>query len=466
MRKQKYTILGTLLALSISGTSNASEVSCVVQPTCESLGYTQAASDCVNNNYTACPFDTAKVKCQQTKSCADLGYIYLSSTATPPCSSLVPCPYDSQWAMCNNNPKIGDIKLSLQTSDHNGWFKADGRVLNGAFYPGLANALGKTALPSITNGFVYWGGVNKAQQTILGLTGGSLNYIVLGTYGDMISADDPKIDDQYAYSESSSTDDVNGDGYIDKYHTASANPYKIGLGAYIAKFTKYTNTTGAATMLVGAHHPIDTYWNPNLNKGGTKNILPSGAGITAYDSYFMKTFEEYSVTTKPTSLLALPNDIKTRCTSFLNVMANCNGCLQDMFGATSAAKITLITDGLLGVIPSLPKKKHTGYVFGLQKGKTYCFMDASVETVSFANNCRIWTGSEMMPVYEYWEQAYASGDSIITEDNISYVYDYIKNLGDYNFLAAGGAASSLAKTIAEKLIFPIHWYCAYKVEIP
>ena len=55
MRKQTYTILGTLLALGIANLANASEVSCVMQPTCDELGYKQATSDCVNNNYTACP---------------------------------------------------------------------------------------------------------------------------------------------------------------------------------------------------------------------------------------------------------------------------------------------------------------------------------------------------------------------------------------------------------------------------
>ena len=61
--------------------NNTFAQTCSTIPDCSSLGYTQAASDCINNNYTACPFDATKVKCQQTKSCAAFSALAFSSAA-------------------------------------------------------------------------------------------------------------------------------------------------------------------------------------------------------------------------------------------------------------------------------------------------------------------------------------------------------------------------------------------------
>ena len=66
-------ILGTsfwALLFSFGISSQTLAQSCAIAPTCESLGYTQSASDCSGKPTLKCPFDTTKMFCLETENAA------------------------------------------------------------------------------------------------------------------------------------------------------------------------------------------------------------------------------------------------------------------------------------------------------------------------------------------------------------------------------------------------------------
>ena len=83
--------------------ANAADT-CTAAPSCASLGYSQTASQC-SGSYVACPFDTSKVACFE------------------------------------GAPRVGDLKYSLYSSNHNGWLKCDGTQYSQTAYPKLADFL-------------------------------------------------------------------------------------------------------------------------------------------------------------------------------------------------------------------------------------------------------------------------------------------------------------------------------------
>ena len=83
--------------------ANAADT-CTAAPSCASLGYSQTASQC-SGSYVACPFDTSKVACFE------------------------------------GAPRVGDLKYSLYSSNHNGWLKCDGTQYSETAYPKLADFL-------------------------------------------------------------------------------------------------------------------------------------------------------------------------------------------------------------------------------------------------------------------------------------------------------------------------------------
>ncbi len=193
-----------------------SAVECVVQPTCEELGYTQSTSNCYNSNYTACPFDTTKVKCHQQEDCADLGYTQNYSDCIG--DKMVRCPYDPSKVMCLQNVSCedmgftdniiecpgeynvcqydatkgkciyeahpGDLKYSWQVKDHNGWLLCDGRIFNNAQFPELYSAMGsKSDLPNYKN--YYLRGATETSVTNFKTSKLSTLPDITGTFGNL-----------------------------------------------------------------------------------------------------------------------------------------------------------------------------------------------------------------------------------------------------------------------------------------
>lgn len=60
IRKIKYIIFGAALCFSYN---IANAQTCATPPACDSLGYTQSASDCTGIRYTRCPLDVSKYNC-------------------------------------------------------------------------------------------------------------------------------------------------------------------------------------------------------------------------------------------------------------------------------------------------------------------------------------------------------------------------------------------------------------------
>ena len=94
----------TAMALLFPCGANAADT-CTAAPSCASLGYSQTASQC-SGSYVACPFDTSKVAC------------------------------------FTGAPRVGDLKYSLYSSNHNGWLKCDGTQYSQTAYPKLYALIG------------------------------------------------------------------------------------------------------------------------------------------------------------------------------------------------------------------------------------------------------------------------------------------------------------------------------------
>lgn len=97
----------------------------------------------------------------QTANVTDIGYYYFDGLV---------------WKKLANNNEIGDIKQGLQTSDHSGWIKLDGRLKSSliASQQAQATAIGiGVNLPDATNNFLVQNG------TTIGTTTGSNNKTIL-----------------------------------------------------------------------------------------------------------------------------------------------------------------------------------------------------------------------------------------------------------------------------------------------
>ena len=85
---KKLVLSCSLMALTLPAYA-ADTISCNTLPTCDDLGYTENADDCVGRKLL--------------------------------------CPFDKTQAACLEKPKVGDLKYSLYSHNHDGWLKCDGR---------------------------------------------------------------------------------------------------------------------------------------------------------------------------------------------------------------------------------------------------------------------------------------------------------------------------------------------------
>ena len=163
-------------ALLLCGTASA-ELSCVEAPDCSSLGYTKTARQCSGKNYTVCPYDDTAYSCEDDKpSCDEMGYKDQASWCR---TDNIPCPYDTSKVKCLGTNKVGDVKFSRQTADHDGWLLCDGRGFSQTLYPELRKLLGRSYLPSYQGYYYLKPAVNKTQtqmstpygQTLPNITG-------------------------------------------------------------------------------------------------------------------------------------------------------------------------------------------------------------------------------------------------------------------------------------------------------
>lgn len=104
MKKLSTLLILAMLAPAVSYAQTTTS-DCIVQPSCSELGYTQTASTC-SGKYIACPFDTSKVLC------------------------------------VNAAPKVGDLKYSLYSANHDGWLRCDGSQYSQTEYKKLYNVIG------------------------------------------------------------------------------------------------------------------------------------------------------------------------------------------------------------------------------------------------------------------------------------------------------------------------------------
>lgn len=147
----------TLLSLSILTPGlvwtvfDARAQTCAQAPSCSELGYTKSASDCAGKTILYCPFDRAKVFCQDETSisCASLGFTDDISTCK---GEYVKCPSDAAKGKCINGPQIGDIKYSHKSSNHNGWLLCNGSQYSTTTYSKLYNVIGTKFCSVISGG--------------------------------------------------------------------------------------------------------------------------------------------------------------------------------------------------------------------------------------------------------------------------------------------------------------------------
>ena len=85
---KKLILSCSLIALTLPAYA-ADTINCATLPTCDDLGYTENASDCLGRKLL--------------------------------------CPFDKTQAACLEKPKVGDLKYSLYSTNHDGWLRCDGR---------------------------------------------------------------------------------------------------------------------------------------------------------------------------------------------------------------------------------------------------------------------------------------------------------------------------------------------------
>lgn len=170
-------------ALLLCGTASA-ELSCVEAPDCRSLGYIKTASQCSGKSHTVCPYDATAYSCEDDKpSCDEMGYKDQASWCP---TDNIPCPYDTSKVKCLGTNKVGDVKFSRQTDDHDGWLLCDGRGFSQTLYPELRKLLGRSYLPSYQGSYYLKPAVNKTQSQMNSGYGATLPNIT-GTISGMIT---------------------------------------------------------------------------------------------------------------------------------------------------------------------------------------------------------------------------------------------------------------------------------------
>ena len=105
-----------------------------------------------NGSGTSSPSSAVDISCDQRPSCEDLGYVDQTNNCP---GTYVACPFDKTKVKCDLQAQAGEIKFSLQTADHNGWLKCNGRKLNelASKYAKseLASVLSKNSMTSLPN---------------------------------------------------------------------------------------------------------------------------------------------------------------------------------------------------------------------------------------------------------------------------------------------------------------------------
>ena len=100
---KKLILSCSLMALTLPAYA-ADTINCATLPSCDDLGYTENADDCVGRKLL--------------------------------------CPFDKTQAACLEAPQVGDLKYSLYSSNHDGWLPCDGKQYKEADYQDLYNLIG------------------------------------------------------------------------------------------------------------------------------------------------------------------------------------------------------------------------------------------------------------------------------------------------------------------------------------
>ena len=91
--------------------------------------FVSAFALCASTSYAA-------INCGTLPSCSDLGYTDKVAEC-PSSSEVLKCPFDTTYGKCTRGPSIGDLKYSLNTTNHNGWILCNGQSLDTTKYAAL-----------------------------------------------------------------------------------------------------------------------------------------------------------------------------------------------------------------------------------------------------------------------------------------------------------------------------------------
>ena len=100
---KKLILSCSLMALTLPAYA-AESINCATLPTCDDLGYTENADDCVGRKLL--------------------------------------CPFDKTQAACLEAPQVGDLKYSHYSANHDGWLLCDGKQYSKETYSKLHNRIG------------------------------------------------------------------------------------------------------------------------------------------------------------------------------------------------------------------------------------------------------------------------------------------------------------------------------------
>ena len=100
---KKLILSCSLMALTLPAYA-AESINCATLPTCDDLGYTENADDCVGRKLL--------------------------------------CPFDKTQAACLESPHVGDLKYSHYSVNHDGWLLCDGKQYRKENYSKLNNVIG------------------------------------------------------------------------------------------------------------------------------------------------------------------------------------------------------------------------------------------------------------------------------------------------------------------------------------
>ena len=94
----------------------------------------------------------AAIDCATIPSCSSLGY---SETAGACKGKYLTCPFDNTKIACLDSPKVGDLKYSLYSSNHDGWIKCDGTQYSTSTYSKLYSVIGSNFCRKYTSKSAY-----------------------------------------------------------------------------------------------------------------------------------------------------------------------------------------------------------------------------------------------------------------------------------------------------------------------